>query len=251
MLHSGTDFGLFFAVASSACGLCWNYCGILSHSPADINWNYCGLLLFIHYYFRFGSLLNPPPPADVPKFLRIYCGLSWLQNQSFSFFSSFRRRLRISRFFHGIPQNPLMVLRDSGSYSSFSYSVLHSAAACGYPKVSTDFLRVQMADIADFRNNTAESPPPLPPAYITSIPVDYRWISYFMVVKPLRRRLRILRKPCELLSILWQRSCFIFLQTDSAAACVHCGVPASVLDFLSWAPVNQLRLLLRILRKPC
>ena len=95
------------------------------------------------------------------------------------------------------------------------------------------------------------SPPPLPPAYITSIPVDYRWISYFMVVKPLRRRLRILRKPCELLSILWQRSCFIFLQTDSAAACVHCGVPASVLDFLSWAPVNQLRPLLRILRKPC
>ena len=80
-----------------------------------------------------------------------------MQNQSFSFLSSFRRRLRISRIFHGIPQNPLMVLRDSGSYSSFSYSVLHSAAACGYPKVSTDFLRVQMADIADFRNNTAES----------------------------------------------------------------------------------------------
>ena len=62
--------------------------------------------------------------------------------------------------------------------------------------------------------------------------------------------LRILRKPCELLCILSACSCLIFLQIDSAAACVYCGVPASLLDFSSWVP-PIIRLLLRKLRKPC
>ena len=120
-------------------------------------------------------------------------------------YTSFRRRLRISQYFNGFPAgttdygiNPSLSshhsaaacgyhrfsteyrdirrrrrIRDSGSYSSFSYSILHSAAACGYPEISTDFLRVQLttesillfllitppppADIADFLRNTAIS----------------------------------------------------------------------------------------------
>ena len=48
----------------------------------------------------------PPPPEDIPIFQRISCGYNWLRNQSFSFFSSLRRHLRISRIFYGIPRYP-------------------------------------------------------------------------------------------------------------------------------------------------
>jgi hypothetical protein len=64
-------------------------------------------------------------------------------------------------------------LRDSASYSSFSYSILHSAPACGYLVILRDFRLVQLtaesilffllinppapADIADFLRNTALS----------------------------------------------------------------------------------------------
>ena len=89
---------------------------------------------------------------------------------------------------------------------------------------------------------------PPPPAFIA----EFRRVSLTShSVNLLRFVLRILRTPCELLGILSLCSCFIFFEIDSVAACVCCGVPASVIDFLSWALVNQLRLLLRILRKPC
>ena len=74
--------------------------------------------------------------------------------------------------------------------------------------------------------------------------------SYFLVNR-LRRRLRLLRKTCELLSILSLRSCFIFLQIDSAAACVYSGVPTNLLDFSLWVAVILLRFRLRIMRNPC
>ena len=76
-------------------------------------------------------------------------------------------------------------------------------------------------------------------------------MSFWARVNLLRLLLRTLRKTCELLCIITLRSAFFFLQIHSTAACVYCGVPTSLLDISFWGSVNLLRLVLRILRKPC
>ena len=111
------------------------------------------------------------------ELLRISCFTAELLILSF-IKDWFRRRLRKLRIYCANPHCLLCkgilccitVLRDSWSYSSCSYSILHSAAAWGYPNISTDFLRVQLttesillfllitppppADIEDFLRNT-------------------------------------------------------------------------------------------------